>query len=130
MTNGYVNNTGTSQTGGVNASASVSTTVPTMNDNNWHHYVATMTSTNVATGAGTINIYYDNVLKTTSNSLYYPYSNIPNNASANSYFFIGGSVNNGNIGWDTGWRGNIDNFRMYSRILTTTEIANLYNYGS
>jgi hypothetical protein len=82
-------------------------------DREWHHFVWTITT------AGVWAIYIDNVLQTYENVNQSTSGIIPNYSyTANEIF--GGSQTGQNNGY-------IDDFRIYKGVLTTAEIATLYN---
>lgn len=76
---------------------------------NFNHYVITFDS-------GTISLYENNVLKGTTTM-------VSNNTYENSFVF--GSLNSGNY-----LHGKMDEIRIYNKVLPTSEIYNLYNYGT
>jgi len=88
-------------------------TIP-INDGIWHHVVLTSTYSIAGTNSSTIQLYIDNVLNTSTTAGYYPSS-----LSNSSY-----------IGYNTTsmYNGQIDDFRIYSRVLSSPEIDALYNY--
>lgn len=99
-------------------SYSLSTTGPSLMDNNWHYVVITWTGDTSTNG---INIYID------CNS-----SSCTPNATGTAPFLSGG--NQQNLAWFYGWgftnslTGSIDEIGVWSRILTTTEISNMYGF--
>ena len=134
FSSGYANSTATtlSASNFIKTQTSIATTIPsgTMNNSQWHHYVITATGTGSATTNGTIKVYYDGALLNSNSAFAYPYNNQPFTSTWNSYFAVGGSVENGNYFYSSGIRANFDNIRFYGRILTADEIATLYTYGS
>jgi hypothetical protein len=85
-------------------------------DREWHHFVWTITT------AGVWAIYIDNVLQTYENVNQSTSGIIPNYSYTTNEFF-GGSQTGQNNGY-------IDDFRIYKGVLTTAEIATLYNVNS
>lgn len=83
-----------------------------INDNSWRHYVWTISPSGVYT-------YYVNntAVYTTGSGLTYP---SPVTRVTN---YIGNSLSNPR----SYFNGGIDDFRMYNRVLTTTQIAAIYN---
>jgi hypothetical protein len=97
---------------GSTGSAFYSTTV---NDNKWHHVVFTTTDG----GAGSNNqvLYVDGVSRSTATE------------TANGYasrMWIASDVN----GLTANLKGTLDDFRFYSRVLSISEIKQLYNLGN
>jgi hypothetical protein len=82
-------------------------------DNNWHHIVWSISKTNAWT------IYIDNVLKF-NNTVYNSSWAIPNVNWQRKY--IGRSC----YQWDGWFIGNIDDFRIYDKVLSYREVAILY----
>jgi hypothetical protein len=83
-------------------------TVPGIIDNNWHHVVWCISST------GKWTIYIDNVnVNTTIETAIYRY-NMPS-----EQYKLGGKI-----------RGNIDDFRIYNRVLSSFEIDLIYNIAN
>jgi hypothetical protein len=81
----------------------------------WHHIVFTY-SKNSTTGR----LYIDGELVATSSSLVYPLSH------SDSNLFIGGTTGQG---VNQTFPGKIDDVRIYSRVLTNTEIEEIYHEG-
>ena len=81
-----------------------------------YHFVWTMTYSNAQTSSWNIYINATNVSNTTSK--YYP------NQVARGSDFLGRS----NISSDPSFNGYIDDFRVYQRVLTQTEITQIYAY--
>jgi hypothetical protein len=114
----YINNSGINRvivyscryTGAINQTL-LNTTIP-INDGVWHHVVVTSTYAVAGNNTSTIKIYIDNVLNATTNTGWYPSS-----LSKKGY-----------IGYSNSYNGLIDDFRIYSRVLSSQEITALYNY--
>jgi hypothetical protein len=93
-----------------------------LNDLNWHHFLATANNT-------TLNVYVDGVR--VPNAL-----TVGGDAVMNSLVHIGhwpgGYYQSGQSGFPylRYYDGNIDEAAMWNRVLTSTEIANLYNDGN
>jgi len=77
-------------------------------DNKWHHIVATHDN-------AVMNLYIDGILIGTS----------PTPAGAGPYF----PTDNYNLGygWGSYWKGSMDDLRFYKRVLTASEVTQLYN---
>lgn len=80
--------------------------------NTWHHIVATATS-------GAQNVYINNVLRASTTAA----GTISTNANGLSVGISGGYTAGGGLPWS----GRIGISRVYNRVLTTTEIAGLWN---
>jgi hypothetical protein len=102
---------------GNNQNRTVDTSYGTIDDLNWHHIVWSL---QFASGNGNSNwvIYIDGIqLQTSANGRY------PESLTRNTCY-IGRYVNT-----TTGlFNGNIDDFRIYYRVLTQTDVTALYNY--
>ena len=92
----------------------------TMNDNLWHHYCVTISP--VVSNNYTIKIYVDNIngLSNSFGTSNYPYPTLPFNTC-----IIGNSSYRGDR-TNTQPSFNVNNFRLYNKQLTSTEINNLY----
>ena len=83
----------------------------------WNHFVITITS------SGNTNVYQNST--NIANNITFVAPNIPGTSGYN-WNAIGTGINNGNYGDGIYYNGYIDNFRIYNRIITTTEINTLY----
>ena len=81
--------------------------VKNITDDKWHHVVGTIDS-----GAGTISTYIDGVL---IKSIAYS-----GGSAKTGTYYIGGQ------GGSLGWKGSIDDVRIYGQALTTAQIQKLY----
>jgi len=88
-------------------------------DNNWYFLVWNLTYSSAGKCTWDVYINGNNNIYTSSNR------NYPS-AITRSSNYIGKS----NWSGDTYFTGSIDDFRMYNRVLTTSEITSLYNYSS
>ena len=86
-----------------------------VNDGAWHYIVVTSTYAALASATSTIRIYIDNMLNSSTTAGYYP-----NNAGLISGSTIGGGT--------PSYNGLIDDYRIYSRVLSSQEITALYQY--
>jgi hypothetical protein len=86
------------------------------NDNTWRHIVWTMTYATVGSTSSSWCIYINGVLKTTCTSYY------PSTSVTRSNAYIGRS----NWSADGYYNGYIDDFRIYNRVLSASEAANLH----
>ena len=82
-------------------------------DNNWHHLVVQYDNSKVS-------IIIDNVVKNNISSI----GDITNSSGKFTLFNIGQSAI---TGYGNGFNGNIDDFRIYNRALSQSEITTLYN---
>ncbi len=87
-------------------------TAPALNDGQWH--LVTMVNFN-DNGIWRTRVYFDNGTQNTT-------FNTGNSGTVSDLFRIGGI----SAGWN-GWFGQIDDFRIYRRALSQSEIATLYN---
>jgi RHS repeat-associated protein len=85
--------------------------------NAWNHIVITISGG--GTLASTAKIYVNGVLQTTTGG-----SATPNMANGNVYFGTG--YNSGGGGYQTPWAGDLDDFAIFNRVLTATEVGSLY----
>jgi hypothetical protein len=85
-------------------------------NNIWHHFVWMIDT------YGNWNIYIDNALQIATGASDVLFYKIPNYAYNINSFFAGSQSNHNN--------GYIDDFRIYKKILSNTEIATLYNINS
>jgi len=83
---------------------------------NWHHIVATYSG---ITGIG--KIYIDGNVAVTSTGNQYKMQH------SDTTLFIGGFT--GSMGEEEGFKGSIDDVRIYDRVLSVSEISALYNEG-
>jgi len=79
----------------------------------WNHFVITITSSGIS-----------NVYQNTTNITFVA-PNMPGTSGYN-WNAIGTGINSGNYDDGIYYNGYIDNFRIYNRIITTTEINTLY----
>ena len=98
------------------------TTVPTYNDNQWHHIVGVFNGTTGAISPSQFQIYVDNILisQTTNNttgSASAPVSNSTNLLIGAHQVWPNGGIFNGKL----------DDIGVWNRALTITEINDLYN---
>jgi hypothetical protein len=86
----------------------------TINDGLWHHIVLTSTYSSPGSSTSIINFYIDNTLNISTNTGYYPSS----------------LMTTSRIGYNTTsmYTGLIDDYRVYSRVLSAPEITALYTY--
>ena len=90
-------------------------TTISINDGVWHYIVLTSTYATFGSATSTVRIYIDNVLNSSMTTGYYP----------NTAGLIAGST----IGGGTpGYNGLIDDYRIYSRVLSPQEITALYTF--
>ena len=89
-----------------------------LNDGNWHHVVITYSGNRLCSG---VKFYVDNSQKTTNVSLNTLSSNAPTGIPA----YIG---NRGSAG--APFTGELDEFAMWTREITASEVTSLYNSGS
>lgn len=82
------------------------------NDGQYHHFLVTYDGV-------TLRFYVDGVLGDSSNETL---------NTAGTTLCIGGEVNNATC--DRWFNGSVDDFRIYSRVLSTTEVSALYNQGA
>jgi len=132
--NGYVIG---ATNGGTTAGSDIYTTTAslpasnTFNDATWHHYVITLQSTNTSNGASTLTVYYDGNAIQTINNFQYPFSSKPLCWDTSApWWTFGGGTNSGNYFGSTGIKCYFDNIRAYTRILSASEISNLFTSGS
>jgi hypothetical protein len=92
--------------------AQIYATIKNFYDGNWHHYVWTLTYS--SSNTSTYVIYQDGVLKGTFSGNWFPTVSTPYNYIGRSNY---GAPN------QTGY---IDDFRMYSKVLSSTEVTSLY----
>lgn len=90
--------------------------VPTLNDSNWHMLTLIHAVTNVGTSACTVTFYFDNVSKLSTSSTY------PSFLASRTVNYMGGVIQVGATSFD----GFQDEFRFYTRPITTTEINALF----
>jgi hypothetical protein len=88
-------------------------------DSTWHLFAWTMSCTDITNYKGTWNKYIDNVLTYTNPDAGYP---LPV-ARSNNYIGLSNWINED--GYSEGY---IDEFRYYNRVLSTTELTQIYNY--
>lgn len=86
------------------------------NNGNLYHFACTMTYASNKTSSWII--YINSVVKSSSTAMYYP-KNITRTSS-----YLG----KGNSSTDPYYNGYIDDFRVYQRVLTPTEISSLFKY--
>ncbi|MDP3772440.1 MAG: LamG domain-containing protein [bacterium] len=91
------------------------TSTRSISDDNWHHYAATRTGT---TGNWTLNLYIDGILDKTETSTTNPAGDSFITAIGRFGEFDGYYLN-----------GNLDDVRIYNRVLSPQEIKRLYNIG-
>lgn len=91
------------------------TTTATITDTNWHHYAITKNGTAAA-------IYIDGTLSASTNSA-------PSFDAATSYRQYIGADNGIDAPGASVLKGSLDDFRVYNRVLSSTEIKQLYNIG-
>ena len=89
-----------------------------LNDSKWHHIVETVSISN---SNCSISMYVDGVLE--NSSLQAGAITATDHDTIKTYF----GTRNGSINF---FRGNMDELRFYNSILTSNEIAQLYNYGN
>ena len=87
----------------------------TYNNNTWTHFVWTLSYSSEYTS--TWNIYINGILTVSKNNCWYP----SNQTWQQAY------ISNSVYGGGQGLSGNIDDFRFYNRILSTSEITTIYN---
>jgi len=87
-----------------------------LNDNEWHHVIATYEKTSTTNSPGQVKYYIDGVLITTTNDV---------TLSNEIFQYVG------NTHWGSGVciGGYIDDFRFYTKTLTAEEAAALYDRG-
>lgn len=90
--------------------------VPNFFDNNWHHLVFTYDET-----SSTLSLYKDGALFKTR--VWSGHGKIEINADKVSGLKIMGKTPS----WGEEWQGGMDQFRLYGKVLSAAEIAELYN---
>jgi hypothetical protein len=132
--NGYVIGATNGGTRSGDNFATTATSLPasnTFNDGNWHHYVITLQSTNTSNGTSTLTVYYDGNAIQTINDFQYPFSNKPLYwDTVAPWWSFGGGVASGNYFSTYGIKCYFDNIRAYTRILSASEVNNLFTAGS
>jgi len=89
----------------------------TINNNIWHHFCVTLT---YDTSVNSIhNVYIDG-------SLYYTGTGLYPTTTTYTFCYIGKS----NFAADPSFNGSIDDFRLYNRIVSASEVSTLYNNGT
>jgi hypothetical protein len=88
-------------------------------DNNWHHLALTMTYSALESSSSQLNIYIDNNLEISRSGVAYPDTSVIFNKN-----YIGNTLVLHNYKTPTGY---INNFRMYNRVLSSSEITSIYN---
>lgn len=93
---------------------------PAMLDGNWHHMVISYDNT-----SGALRVYVDGVLLSQSSTHSF---NPQANFGAADSFTLGGPDTNANTvnGWMNSLSGNLDEFRVYNKVLTAEEVGALY----
>jgi hypothetical protein len=95
--------------------------VPNVQDNNWHHMAFVYDAT-----TSKLTLYVDGVAN----------ANVPQwsghgglkvDASQVQGLNIGGNTNLGKLGWGMNWEGGLDQFRLYNKALSGSEVSALYN---
>jgi len=87
-------------------------------DTNWHFFTWTLTYAAVGSATSTWNVYCDGVVVYTTSTNWYP-----NTTVSRTLNYIGNSNWSGD-GYPTGY---IDDFRIYNRVLSMSEISQLYS---
>ena len=99
-----------------NASVTLSATCSTITNGTWQYFCFTLNS------SGTANVYQNNGIIVTNGTFYYPFTT----SNINQWDTIAAGVNNGNFLSGNFYTGYIDNFRVYQRVITSSEASILY----
>jgi len=92
-------------------------TISTVNDNQWHHIVATYDGSSSNDG---ISVYIDGAVAEATS-----YGTTIDGSALNNYnVYIGRT-----LGWSRYFTGSIDEVAIYNRTLSASEVLNQYNYG-
>ena len=94
------------------------TSLSSVTDNNWHYVVAEKDNDN-------IKIYVDGTLEATTSGA----SNL-DPSTYRTTFGLGASGIYHDVGFTPSFVGNLDEFRIYNRALSASEVKQLYNYSS
>jgi hypothetical protein len=96
--------------------AAISAVGPTLAPNNWTHAAITYSTSNG------LRLYLNGNLRNSTNPYSYSASGVPN------YLFLGDSVNSTSCADTLGqFFGALDEFRLYSRELTASDVVTLFN---
>lgn len=95
--------------------------VPKVQDNNWHHMVFVYDAT-----SSKMTLYVDGVANPNVGG--WPGHGVENIDATNVQGLdLGGNRNIKDMGWGQNWEGGLDQFRLYAKALSATEVSALYS---